>query len=97
MDMNKLTHKSQEAVQAAQTRALRFGDQEVDGEHLLACLLEQPNGIFPKILDKMAVDTEPLKQALEADLQRRTRVSGSGIEHGKFFATPRFQTLLADA
>ena len=34
MDLNKLTTKSQEALQAAQTKALRFGHQEVDGEHL---------------------------------------------------------------
>ena len=42
MDMNRMTQKSQEALQAAQTKALRYGNQEVDGEHLLLALLEQP-------------------------------------------------------
>ena len=36
MDMNRLTQKSQEALHDAQTKALRFGHTEVDGEHLLA-------------------------------------------------------------
>ena len=35
MDMNRLTQKSQEALHDAQTKALRFGHTEVDGEHLL--------------------------------------------------------------
>jgi ATP-dependent Clp protease ATP-binding subunit ClpB len=97
MDMNKLTHKSQEAVQAAQTRALRFGHQEVDGEHLLSCLLEQADGILPSIAIKMHVNVEALKQAVEAELGRKPKVSGSGVEQGKFYVTQRFQTLLANA
>ncbi|MGH9890478.1 MAG: Clp protease N-terminal domain-containing protein, partial [bacterium] len=44
MDLNRLTHKSQEALHDAQTKALRAGHTEVDGEHLLLALLEQPEG-----------------------------------------------------
>ena len=45
MDMNRLTQKSQEALHDAQTKALRFGHTEVDGEHLLLALLDQPDGL----------------------------------------------------
>jgi ATP-dependent Clp protease ATP-binding subunit ClpB len=45
MDLNRLTQKSQEALHDAQTKALRFGHTEVDGEHLLLALLEQPEGL----------------------------------------------------
>ena len=41
MDLNRLTQKSQEALHDAQTKALRFGHTEVDGEHLLLALLDQ--------------------------------------------------------
>jgi hypothetical protein len=41
MDLNRLTQKSQQAVQEAQTKALRYGHVEIDGEHLLLALLEQ--------------------------------------------------------
>jgi ATP-dependent Clp protease ATP-binding subunit ClpB len=42
MDPNRLTQKSQEALHDAQTKALRFGHTETDGEHLLQALLDQP-------------------------------------------------------
>ena len=47
MDLNRLTQKSQEALHDAQTKALRFGHTEVDGEHLLLALLDQPDGLVP--------------------------------------------------
>ena len=45
MDLNQLTQSSQRAVQAAQERSVRLGHQEVDGEHLLAALLEAADGL----------------------------------------------------
>ena len=45
MDPSHLTQKSQEALHDAQTKALRFGQTEVDGEHLLLALLDQQDGI----------------------------------------------------
>lgn len=45
MDLNRLTQKSQEALHDAQTKALRFGQTEVDGEHLLLALLDQSEGL----------------------------------------------------
>ena len=53
MDINRLTQKSQEALQSAQTKALRYGHQEVDGEQLLLALLEQAGGLFPRILERI--------------------------------------------
>ena len=50
MDLNRLTQKSQEALHDAQTKALRFGHTEVDGEHLLLALLDQPDGLVPRLL-----------------------------------------------
>ena len=45
MDPDKLTQKSQEALHDAQTKALRFGHTEVDVDHLLVALLDQPDGL----------------------------------------------------
>ena len=50
MDPNRLTQKSQEALHDAQTKALRFGHTEVDAEHLLLALLDQPDGLAPRLL-----------------------------------------------
>ena len=97
MDMNKLTQKSQEALHEAQTKALRYGHQEVDGEHVLLCLLEQDEGILPRIMTRMDVQVEALKTELDRELTRRPRVSGSGVESGKLYVTQRFQKLLVAA
>jgi ATP-dependent Clp protease ATP-binding subunit ClpB len=97
MDLNKLTQKSQEALQSAQTKALRYGHQEVDGEHLLLALLEQPEGLVPRLLARMEAPTEALKNEVERELQRRPKVSGPGVEAGKIYLTQRLQQILLRA
>src|SRR5512139_2115611 len=97
MDPNKLTEKSQEALHQAQTVALRFGHQEVDGEHLLVALLEQPEGLVPRILAKMDVPVENLKAEAVSELEKRPGVSGPGAEAGKIYVTQRLNRILAAA
>jgi ATP-dependent Clp protease ATP-binding subunit ClpB len=97
MDLNKMTQKSQEAVQSAQTHAVRSGHVEVDGEHLLLALLEQPDGLIPRLLAKMEVSVESLTHAVEQELSRRPRTSGPGVEAGKIYVTQRFQKLMLHA
>jgi ATP-dependent Clp protease ATP-binding subunit ClpB len=97
MDINRLTQKSQEALQAAQTLALRHGHQEVDAEHLLLALLEQPEGLVPRLLARMDVAVEPLRSEVERELSRRPKVSGPGVEAGKVYITQRLQQLFLRA
>jgi ATP-dependent Clp protease ATP-binding subunit ClpB len=78
MDLNRLTEKSQEALQQAQTKALRYGHVEMEGEHLLLALLEQAEGLLPRLLSRMEVPVDPLRRRIEEELERRPRVSGSG-------------------
>ncbi len=94
MDTNRLTQKSQEALHDAQTRATRYGHTEVDGEHLLAALLEQPEGIVPRVLAQAGADPNKLRLELEAELGRRPRVSGPGAAPGQVFVTQRLSRLL---
>ena len=61
MDPNHLTQKSQEALHDAQTKALRYGHTEVDGEHLLLALLDQPEGIVPRLLAQAGADPDRLR------------------------------------
>jgi ATP-dependent Clp protease ATP-binding subunit ClpB len=78
VDPNRLTQKSQEALHDAQTKALRYGHTEVDVEHLLLALLDQPDGLVARLLARMEVDVGALRRATEQALERRPRVSGSG-------------------
>ena len=97
MDINKMTQKTQEALQAAQTKAIRYGHIEIDGEHLLIALLDQPEGLVPRLFMKMDVPVDSFKRELEKDLESRPRVSGPGIEAGKIYVTQRLNHILIAA
>ncbi|MGW3074687.1 MULTISPECIES: ATP-dependent chaperone ClpB [unclassified Kitasatospora] len=97
MDMNRLTQKSQEALQDAQTKALRFGHVEVDGEHLLLALLDQADGLIPRLLTSAGADADQVRAAVEAALARRPSVSGPGAQPGQVFLTQRLARLLDTA
>ncbi|TYK44094.1 ATP-dependent chaperone ClpB [Actinomadura decatromicini] len=94
MDPNRLTQKSQEALHDAQTKALRFGHVEVDGEHLLLALLDQADGLVPRLIKEAKADPARLREALEAELEHRPSVSGPGTEPGKVLVTQRLSRLL---
>jgi ATP-dependent Clp protease ATP-binding subunit ClpB len=76
MDGNRFTEKVQEALQGAQKLALRFGQQQVDLEHLLLALLDQEGGLAPAILQKADVPLDALKLRLHRELEKLPRVSG---------------------
>ena len=78
MDPNALTQKSQEALHDAQTKALRFGHTEVDVEHLLLALLDDQDGLIPRLLARMDVEAGRLRVAVQRELESRPRVSGAG-------------------
>ncbi|MDQ1620657.1 MAG: ATP-dependent Clp protease ATP-binding subunit ClpB [Actinomycetota bacterium] len=97
MDANRLTQKSQEALHDAQTKALRFGHAEVDGEHLLLALLEQSDGLVPRLLAQAGADPDQLTQDLEAALSRRPSVTTPSAATGDVRVTRRLATLLETA
>jgi ATP-dependent Clp protease ATP-binding subunit ClpB len=94
MEMNRLTQKSQEALHDAQTKALRFGHSQIDGEHLLLALLEQPDGLTAPLLAQAGSDPDKLRSQLEQELSRRPKVSGPGAEPGQVMITQRLSRLL---
>ncbi len=97
MDLNRLTQKSQEALSGAQSLAISYGHQEVDGEHLLLALLQQEGGLIPRLLARMDVPVQNLQDAVEKDLAKRPRISGGSTESGKIYVTQRLQKLFVQA
>ncbi len=77
MDINKFTHKSQEAIKEAQELALAKSQQQVDVFHLLNTLISQDESIVPTILQKMEVDLAETKNAIEKEIERLPKVSGA--------------------
>ncbi|GII80119.1 chaperone protein ClpB [Sphaerisporangium rufum] len=97
MDPNRLTHKSQEAMHEAQAEAVRRGHPEVDGEHLLLALLDQADGLVPRTVSAAGGDPEKLRQELQAELDRRPKVSGPGVAPGQVYVTGRLSRALEAA
>jgi ATP-dependent Clp protease ATP-binding subunit ClpB len=97
MDINRFTQKAQEAISAAQTKAARYGHQQVDIEHLLAVLLEQENGLAAAILGKAGVNAEGFKRRVEQELERMPKVSQAGGAAEQIYITGRLNRLLAQA
>ncbi|MEW5810866.1 MAG: ATP-dependent chaperone ClpB [Actinomycetota bacterium] len=94
MDVNSLTQKSQQALQEAQNIATRMGHTEVDGEHLLAALIDQAEGLVPRLLAAADVDVAALRADLQRELERRPKVSGPGAAAGQVSVTRRLAKVL---
>src|SRR3954447_23173866 len=74
--LDKLTVKSQEAVQRAQELATEKGHPEMDPLHLLAALAEDAEGVARPILEKIGVNIPQLQRQIETELSRKPQVSG---------------------
>lgn len=97
MDLNRLTQKSLEALQQAETKALRYGSIEIDLEHLLAALLEQQEGLIPRLLKKMDIPLAGFQGEIEKILQSKPKVSGPGRESGKIYISRDVDSVLVKA
>lgn len=97
MDFNKLTQKSQEAFTEAQNKAVSFGHVEVDCEHLLWALLDQHDGLVPRLLQRMDIRPDMVKNEVTSELDRIPRVSGPGAEAGKIYVSQRLNLILVAA
>ena len=91
MDFQKFTDKCQEALQSAQSLALKSNHQEVDCEHLLMSLSTQQGGLLPKLLLKLDVDPQAFMRAVSNVLERKPQVTGTATEAGKLYITSSLQ------
>jgi len=88
----------QQALQAAQSSAIRRSHQQVDVEHLLEALLAQENGLATPILTKAGLSPELLRQKLEDELDRMPRMTGpSGAPPDQIYVTGRLNRVLTQA
>ncbi|MDY6952353.1 MAG: ATP-dependent chaperone ClpB [Thermodesulfobacteriota bacterium] len=86
MRFDKFTIKSQELIQGAQTLAGQLGHQQIEPEHLLRIMLEQPEGIARSILQKLGASPEGVLQEVCRALEKKPKLSGAGA--GEVYISP---------
>jgi ATP-dependent Clp protease ATP-binding subunit ClpB len=97
MDLTKFTEKAQGALQEAQSIATRRQHQAVDVEHVALALLQQENGLIPRLFEKAAVSPELLQAKIEEELSRLPRVTGDSTTTTGVYVTQRLNQLLVKA
>ena len=95
MQLDKLTLKSQEALQEAKGIAERDNHQQIDVEHLLLALLKQKEGIVIPILQKLGANPDVIASQLEEELKRIPKVTGGGV--GQVYLSSRVNEFLTAA
>jgi ATP-dependent Clp protease ATP-binding subunit ClpB len=78
MDPNRFTEMVRTALAAAQSHALRNHHQELDGAHLLLALLEEPNGLVPRLLERLEAPVAQIQGEMEQELAQMASVTGPG-------------------
>jgi ATP-dependent Clp protease ATP-binding subunit ClpB len=97
MDTNQLTTKSVEALQQAQSLAVRHQHQAVDSDHLLASLLTPTDGLARRLLHRMGVAGDRFADQVADAVKRKPRLSGSGHDPNQVYVTRSLQEVLTRA
>ena len=94
MRFDRFTERAQDAATRAYEILQRFNHNQVDTEHILLALLEQPDGQVPELLEKMGIDVDLMKQRLDDALRTSPRVGIYGGGAGQVFITPRVKRII---
>ena len=94
MNMQKLTKKTIEAIQAAQDTAIEYQNTNVDQPHLLYALMTQENGLIPQLMKKLGKDATVIAGSLERVMANIPKVTGSGRDMNTVYISQSLDRLL---
>ncbi|MGI6239383.1 MAG: ATP-dependent chaperone ClpB [Christensenellales bacterium] len=97
MNAEKYTQKSMEAVRDAQELVVRFGNMQIDQQHLIMAIAEQEGGLGGQLIDRMGVDTRKFIDACEREIARIPRVTGPGREANKVYISQSVDAAMLEA
>jgi ATP-dependent Clp protease ATP-binding subunit ClpB len=80
MDFQKMTIKSQQALQDAQQLVTEKGQQSIETAHILRVMLDADKNVIPYLLKKLSVNTDLLEQTLDKQIESFPKVSGGEIQ-----------------
>ncbi|MDQ4077620.1 MAG: AAA family ATPase [Chloroflexota bacterium] len=97
MRFDRFTQRAQEAIARSQEILIRYQHSQMDLEHVLLALLEQPEGAVQEIFELLGADIEVMKRRVDQILQAQPKVRGgtSQAMPTQVFVTPAVQHLAA--
>ena len=95
MNVERMTQRVQEALNAAYTRALTERNTQTTPEHLLAAVLDQPEGVAGPILQKAGLDPATVGNRVDAAIGALPRLSGPNADQSTVSVSPGLTRLLA--
>jgi ATP-dependent Clp protease ATP-binding subunit ClpC len=94
MRFDRFTERAQEAAQRAAEIIQRYGHNQIDTEHILLALIEQPQGVIPQILDHLKIEAASLAERLDYILRTSPKANIFGGGAGQIFITPRVKRII---
>ena len=94
MRFDRFTERAQEAAQRAAEIIQRYGHNQIDTEHILLALIEQPEGVIGQLLELLKVDSNSLKERLDYILRTSPKANIFGGGAGQIFITPRVKRIV---
>ena len=94
MNLDRFTNKAQEAVTGCRSLLSRFGHSQVTPEHLLLCLMEQKDGLAPKIAEKLEVDPQTIIDAVTRYLQNQPKASSVTVAKDEIHVSTKLMQIL---
>ncbi len=94
MRFDRFTERLQDAAARANEILMRYGHNQIDVEHFLLALLEQPEGVIPQVLERMNVDVAVIRQRLDEVLKASPKAAIYGGGAGQVFITPRVKRVI---
>jgi len=94
MRFDRFTERAQEAAQRAAEIIQRYGHNQIDTEHILLALIEQPEGVISQILEILKIDPSILEERLDYILRTSPKASIFGGGAGQVFITPRVKRII---
>jgi ATP-dependent Clp protease ATP-binding subunit ClpC len=94
MRFDRFTERAQEAAQRAAEIIQRYGHNQIDTEHILLALIEQPGGVIPQILEILNVNADALSERIDSALRSTPKANIFGGGAGQIFITPRVKRII---
>ncbi len=94
MRFDRFTERAQEAAQRAAEIIQRYGHNQIDTEHILLALIEQPGGVITQILEYLKIDAQALAERLDQTLKLTPKANIFGGGAGQIFITPRVKRII---